>query len=143
MVHQGQRLAFGLEAGDDLAGVHAGLDDLEGHLAVNRLGLLGHEHPAEAAFADFLEQLVAADDAARPFVDGLFFRRDDGLLEEIARLLVGRQQALHLPAQAGVALAGGVQIGGARFGRFHAGGFGQDFLQSFVFGVHWRGGLIW
>ena len=63
MVHQGQRLALGLEPGDDLAGVHAGLDDLEGHLAVDRLDLLGHEDQAEAAFADFLQQLVAADDA--------------------------------------------------------------------------------
>ena len=33
MVHQGQGLPLGLEAGDDLAAVHARLDQLEGDLA--------------------------------------------------------------------------------------------------------------
>ena len=141
MVHQGQRLALGLEAGDDLAGVHARLDDLEGDLAVDRLGLLGHEHPAKTAFADFLQQLVAADDGARPFADGLFFRRDDGLFEEIARPFVGCQQRFHLPAQSGVALAGGIKIGGARLRRVFAGGFRQDFFQSLVFDAHKRSAL--
>ena len=37
MVHQRQCLPLGFEAGDDLAGVHARLDDLEGHLAAHRL----------------------------------------------------------------------------------------------------------
>ena len=32
MVHHGQRLPLGLEAGDDLRGVHSRLDDLERHL---------------------------------------------------------------------------------------------------------------
>ena len=54
MIHQGQGLALGLEAGDDLAAVHAGLDDLEGDLAADRLLLLGHVDDAHAAFADLL-----------------------------------------------------------------------------------------
>ena len=37
VVHQRQGLALGLEAGDDLTGVHARLDDLEGHFAADRL----------------------------------------------------------------------------------------------------------
>ena len=37
VVHHGQGLALGLEAGDDLAAVHAGLDDLERDLAADRL----------------------------------------------------------------------------------------------------------
>ncbi len=45
--------------------VHAGLDDLEGDLALDRLGLLGHEDGAHAAFADLLQQLVGADRRAR------------------------------------------------------------------------------
>ena len=61
VVHQGQRLPLGLEAGDDLLGVHARLDDLQGHLAAHRLGLLGHVDDAHAAFADLLQQLVGAD----------------------------------------------------------------------------------
>ena len=63
--------------------------------------------------------------------------------EEIARPVVGGQQDFHLPAQIGVALAGGVQIGGAGFRRVFAGGFGEDFLQSFVCDVHWRCGFTW
>ena len=39
------------------AGVHARLEDLEGHLAADRLLLLGHEDQAEAAFADLLQSL--------------------------------------------------------------------------------------
>ena len=64
MVHQRQRLPLGLEAGDDLLGVHAQLDDLERHAAAHRLLLLGHVDHAAAAFADFLQQLVAADAVA-------------------------------------------------------------------------------
>ena len=37
MVHQRQGLPLGLEAGDDLPGVHARLDDLQRHLAADRL----------------------------------------------------------------------------------------------------------
>jgi hypothetical protein len=54
VVHHRQRLPLGLEAGDDLAAVHAGLDDLEGDLALDRVRLLGHEHDAHAALADLL-----------------------------------------------------------------------------------------
>jgi hypothetical protein len=61
MVHQRQRLPFGLEASDDLGRVHAGLDDLQRHLAADRLFLLGHEDDAHAALADLLQQLVRAD----------------------------------------------------------------------------------
>ena len=55
MVHHGQGLTLGLEAGDDLAAVHAGLDDLERHLALDGLGLLGHPDRAHAALADLLQ----------------------------------------------------------------------------------------
>jgi len=42
MVHNRQRLAFGLETGDDLSRVHARLDDLQSHLASDWILLLGH-----------------------------------------------------------------------------------------------------
>jgi hypothetical protein len=42
--------------------VHARLDDLESNLALDRLGLLGHEDRAHADFADLLQELVRADD---------------------------------------------------------------------------------
>ena len=86
MVHQGQRLPLGLEAGDDLPGVHARLDDLEGHLAADRLLLLGHEHQPEAALADLLQQLVGTDDRAGAFgewlVDGRDFFWKSGILSK-------------------------------------------------------------
>ena len=69
MVHQGQGLPLGLEAGDDLLRVHAGLDELDGDQALDRLGLLGHPDRAHAAFADLFEQLVRADDRAGAFSD--------------------------------------------------------------------------
>ena len=65
MIHHRQRLALGFEAGDDLLGVHAQLDDLERDAAAHRFLLLGHVDHAAAAFADFLEQFVAADAVAQ------------------------------------------------------------------------------
>ena len=64
VVHQRQGLPLGLEAGEDLAAVHAGLDDLQRHLAADRLFLLGHVDAAHAAFAEQFQQLVGANDGA-------------------------------------------------------------------------------
>ena len=71
VVHQRQGLPLGLEPGDHLPGVHARLDDLQGDLAADRLGLLGHEDDAEAALADLLQQLVRADHRAGALRGGL------------------------------------------------------------------------
>src|SRR5262249_34901131 len=67
VVHQGQRLPLGLEAGDDLGAVPAGLDDLEGDAAADRMLLLGQVDRAHAPLADLLEELVWADAAAGAF----------------------------------------------------------------------------
>ena len=71
MIHQGERLTFSLKAGDNAFGIHAQLDDLEGDPAVDGFFLVGHEHHAAAAFADFLEQLVIADAGAQAFQGGV------------------------------------------------------------------------
>ena len=55
---------YTFEAGEELAGVHAGLDNLGGHLAAERLLLLGDENQAHAAFADLFKELVGADKGA-------------------------------------------------------------------------------
>jgi hypothetical protein len=55
VVHHREGLALGLEAGDDLGAVHAGLDDLECDFAADGGLLLGHVDDAHAAFADFFE----------------------------------------------------------------------------------------
>ena len=70
MVHQRQRLALGFEAGDDLFGVHAHLDDLERDAAAHRLLLLGHINHAAAALADLLEQFVIANPVSGLFLLG-------------------------------------------------------------------------
>jgi hypothetical protein len=74
LVHQGQCMPFGLETGNDLSGVHAGLDDLQGDLALHRLGLLGHKDGPHAALADLLQQLVRADHHAVPLRQWLIGR---------------------------------------------------------------------
>ena len=61
MIHQGHRLTLGFEPGDDLLGVHAQLDDLERDPAMDGFRLLGHINHSTPAFADLLEQFVAAD----------------------------------------------------------------------------------
>ncbi len=69
VVHHRERLALGFEAGDHLAGVHAGLDDFQGDGALDRVRLFGHKDDAHAAFADLLQELVCADDRAGAFGD--------------------------------------------------------------------------
>ncbi len=64
MVHHRQRLPLGLEAGDDLLGVHAVLDDLQRDLPLDRLGLLGQVDDAHAALAELAYDRVGADAGA-------------------------------------------------------------------------------
>jgi hypothetical protein len=61
MIHDRQRLSLCFEPGDNLAAVHARFENLESDLPAHRLRLLGHEHDAEAALADLLQQLVWPD----------------------------------------------------------------------------------
>ena len=62
VVHQGQRLPLGLEPGQHLLGVHAGLDQLDRDEPLDRLGLLGPPDGPHAALADGLDQRVLAGD---------------------------------------------------------------------------------
>jgi hypothetical protein len=64
-------LALRLEARNHALGIHAKLDHLQGDPPADRFLLLRHIHHPAAAFADLLEQLVAANPGARPL-----FRRD-------------------------------------------------------------------
>ena len=120
MVHQRQRLPLGLEPGDDALGVHAQLDDLERDAAADRFLLLGHINHAAAAFADLLEQFVAANPVA-----GFFGQRNGssgcppqrgsgGDFQESARLLGGIEQRFDAPAQRASSVAAGlIEIGRA------------------------------
>ena len=59
MVHERQRLPLGLESRYDLAGIHAGLDQLEGDAAAHGLGLLGQPHLPHPAIAELAHQYEA------------------------------------------------------------------------------------
>jgi hypothetical protein len=83
VVHECQCLALGLEAGDDLFGVHPSLNELQRDHAFDRLGLLGHPHRAHAAFADLLQQLVGADYNARVLGSRWFGRDGNGRFEKV------------------------------------------------------------
>ena len=157
VVHERQRLPFGLEARQHLAGVHAELDDLEGHAAADRFLLLGHPDGAHAAFTNLFEKFVAADAVA-----GLFGRSADGLVrsmflnsrgcsgwgqprsgfqfavfKEFPGAVVSTEQALE-PRQHGRIIATGfAQISIARLRGFDA----QSLLENgfFAFGRHTHG----
>ena len=62
VIHHGECLALGLEAGDDISGVHPQLDHLERDATSHRRFLVGYVNDATAAFPNLLAQLVAADD---------------------------------------------------------------------------------
>jgi Cft2 family RNA processing exonuclease len=51
VIHDGQCLPVHLEPTDHLFCVHAHLDDLQRHLSLHRLTLLGHVDHTKAAFA--------------------------------------------------------------------------------------------
>ena len=68
MVHQGERLPFGFEARDDLARVHARLENLQSNATLHWLLLVGAPYGAEATLPDALAQLEAVDDESRLFI---------------------------------------------------------------------------
>ncbi len=61
MAHHGQGLSLALEAGDDLARVHAELDDHDGDDSADGLFLARAVDDAEAAFACHVERNVGAN----------------------------------------------------------------------------------
>ena len=111
MIHHGDGLALGLEAGEDLLGVHPGLDHLERDHARDGLALLGHPDGAEATLADLLAQGVGADDVAFGLGEGGVegVGRNGGALvvgEEGIRLFGLNEEALDLEAELGIIAAG-------------------------------------
>ena len=75
VIHHRQRLAFRLEPGDHLLGIHPRLDDFQRHLATNGLALLRHVDGAHAPFADRLKKFVRADDCSRELLHRGSFHR--------------------------------------------------------------------
>ena len=65
MLQERQGLLLGLEAGEHPPGVHAGLDDLQGYLSLDRFGLLGEIDGPHATLAQYAKEFVAADAGTR------------------------------------------------------------------------------
>jgi hypothetical protein len=114
VVHQRQGLALGLEAANDLFGIHAQLDDLERDAATDRFFLVRHVHDTATAFANLLQEFVAADviagllwgrgsDAQRRACDRRAdrrLRRSRGLaFQEGDRLLMNPEQGFEAQAE--------------------------------------------
>ena len=62
VIHQRQGLPFLLEPLQDGPGIHAGLDQFESDLALDRLGLLGDPDLSHPSFADLLLQRIPPRD---------------------------------------------------------------------------------
>ena len=94
VVHQRQGLPLGLEPRHHLAGVHPGLDDLQGDLAADRLFLLGQVDHAHAALAEDRQDPVGTD--AQRMRPGILPRRNagPGLRGWFARLARGLEGQL-------------------------------------------------
>jgi hypothetical protein len=114
VIHDGQRLPLGLEAGNHLARVHAGLDNLERDLAMHWLRLLGHVDRAHAAFADLLQKFVRADDRAGllGWLD-IGCRRQGVDFKKRIGVVVRPKKSVQAISQIDIAMAMLVQIGDA------------------------------
>lgn len=89
MVHEGEGQAFGLEAGDDLLGVHAELQDLERNAPLDGLFLLGEVDDAEAALADALQEVELAEAIAGVLAEHEAQGADAAVELDVARAAVG------------------------------------------------------
>jgi hypothetical protein len=118
VIHQGQGLLFGLEAGEHFAAVHPRLDDLQGHLAADGLLLVGHVHHAHAPFTDLLDQLIGANPGTRLFgnpgqLAGCSRARGGGL-QEVRRFVMCGQEPFDTAAERFVATADLLEVGLSR-----------------------------
>src|SRR5262245_19846093 len=107
MVHERQSLSLSLKASNHLARVHPWFDDLDSHLALHRRRLFSEEYNAEAAFADYLEQFIRADNGARSLGEPAFFeslgngaRASD--IEKFTGLIVRGEEFFHFDTKPGV-----------------------------------------
>ena len=130
VVHEGQGLSLRLEAGDDLAGVHAQFDDLEGDLAADGLLLLGHVDHRHAALADLLQELVPTNDRARALRRGSHVGSGGqglaGRLQEPPGLIVRLEQSLDSGTQRGIWSASPIQVSRS----FRSGGLVQGLQEE-------------
>ena len=89
-----------IEPAHDLAGVHAGFENLEGHSATHGNQLLGEINRAEASFSKLFDQFVLTNLGPRAFLEANSRGTGDGgVFEKIARIVVRAKQSLDSGAQ--------------------------------------------
>jgi hypothetical protein len=64
VVHECQRLPFCFEAGDNLASLYSGFNDLQRDTPLHGMCLFGHEDHAHASLADHLQEFVGPNSAS-------------------------------------------------------------------------------
>jgi len=112
VVHEGEGLPLGLEASQDHARVHAGLDDFERDAARDEGSLLGHPDRAEPALADEFEEFIRADQRARR-INGWRRRGRGRAVHQVVGAVVRFQKGFDLGAKRGVVAAGLIERGAA------------------------------
>ncbi len=142
MVHHRQGLPLRLEASDDLAAIHAGLDDLERDLALHGLRLLGHKDRAHATLADLLQELVGTNHRAWPFTDRLIGCAGEvrnWRFQEAAGSEIVFQQFFDVPFEFRVAGTGLVEVFSAFRLRIDLDEVGEDRFDVACCGLHGSG----
>ncbi len=90
MVHHRQRLPLGLKPPDDLSGIHAQLDDLQGHPPANRLALLSQI--GNVTCNEFMLHFTTNDHDIVVFPDGRAIIKntiDESLAKELYSKYIG------------------------------------------------------
>ena len=120
--------------------VHPRLDDLQGDFAADGFSLLGHVDHAHAAFADLLQELIAADHRAGALGHGGHVKGGGDAawrrFEEARLFVVHPQEHGDAVEECGIVAANLAQVVVANFRRFNATGHFEDGLFVEQLGAH-------
>ena len=134
MLHHGQGLPFGLKASDDLARVHTGPDQLQRHLAADRLGLLRQKTtpmpPSPIRSSSRYGPMTVPGPSAGGRSHGGPFGAGRRRFQEAARISVNPQQAVDPVVQDAIGPAGLPQVGLAFLLALFLDGRDEDLARS-------------
>jgi hypothetical protein len=142
MVQTGQDLAFMAEAEEQIRGIHAGSDELEGSLFLE-LGIVadGQVDHTHAAAADLTADPPGTESRANDRIgaDYLLSGGFEGQVDVVRMATVGQEQRIDIPAEIGIAPASAIEEA-MLFGGGQVGGREEHFLNLFPVMRH---GWLW